>query len=112
MKKRRGRPSASVMAGSLVFMPSFVRPIRRCLWSSGHYFRPQAGRRAVCLQLGRMDYHCIRNGCLSGQAIHYPGADTLIALPYPTDLGGLRRAVFLQRIAPAQAIAINGYYTV
>ena len=32
-KKRIGRPSASVTACSLVFMPPFVRPIRRPLWS-------------------------------------------------------------------------------
>jgi hypothetical protein len=38
MKKRIGRPSASVTACSLVFMPPFVRPIRRPLCSPGPPF--------------------------------------------------------------------------
>ncbi len=52
MKKRIGRSLASAAACSLVFMPSFVLPIRR----PRPHFRPQAGRRAARLERDRVDH--------------------------------------------------------
>ena len=64
MKKRIGRPSASVTACSLVFMPPLVQPIRRPRWSPGpplfdrrlvavrcafRYLRRQARTNGACL---------------------------------------------------------------
>ena len=38
---------------------------------------------------------------------HDPGEDPVVAPALPTGVEGLRRAVFLRRVAPAQAIAID-----
>ena len=120
MKKRSGRPSASLTACSLVFMPPLVRPIRRPLWSLGPPFStagwspcgvPSAtlggALEPMALPHLKFDDHRLRNGCLGGQAIHHPGEDSHVAPPIPAIVEGLRRASFLGCIAPAQAIAID-----
>ena len=52
MKKLKGRPLTSIMARSLVLMPSLVRPIRR-LRSP---FYPKAGSSAVGLAIGCINH--------------------------------------------------------
>ena len=91
-------------------MPPLVRPIRRPLWSPAPLFRPQAGRRAMRLEVGRVNHHRLRNGGLRSQPIHHPGEDPLVAPPLPSIVEGLRWGVFLRRIAPPQPIAIYKDY--
>lgn len=62
------------------------------------------------LQVSRVDHHRLRDGSLSGQAIHHPGEDPPVAPPLPSIVEGLRRAVFFRRIAPPQPIAIDKDY--
>lgn len=59
------------------------------LWSLPPLFRPQAGLRAVYPQVGRVNHHGPRSGCLSGEAIHHSGGDTIVAPSYPTAPNGL-----------------------
>ena len=44
------------------------------------------------------------------QAFHHPGEDALVPPPLPAVVRRLRRAIFLGRIAPPQAVAIDEYY--
>ena len=89
-------------------MPPLVRPIRRPRWSSPPpLFRPQAARRAVCLQVGRIDHHRLRNRRLGGQPLHHSSEDALVAPTLPPIVERLRRTILLGRIAPPQAIAID-----
>lgn len=74
-------------------------------------FRPQAGRRAVFIKLGRVDHHRLRNGCVGSQAIQHLGEAPLVVPALTAVVEGLRRAIFLERIVPSQAIAINEYYS-
>ena len=110
MKTRIRRPSASVTAFSFVFMPPLVRSINRPLWSLAALFRPQASRRAVCLEIGCIGQHRLRNCGLRGQTVHYPGERPLAAPPLPSIVEGIRRTAFLGCIAPPQTIAIEKYY--
>ncbi len=73
-------------------------------------FRPQAARRAVRLQVSRVDHHCLRNGRLRRQAVHHPGEDALLAPSLPAIVERLRRAILLGGIAPPQTIAIDEDY--
>ena len=82
-------------------------------------FRPQAGRRAVRLQIlaqagsnqwrmpAHVDHHRLRHGRLRDEALHHPGEDALVAPPLPTIVEGLRWAILPGRIASPQAIAID-----
>ena len=70
-------------------------------------FRPQAGRRAMRFEIGRVDHHRLRDGGLGGKPSHHPGKDPLIAPPLPPVVEGLRRAILLWRITPPQAVAID-----
>src|SRR5690606_15211623 len=62
------------------------------------------------LQVGRVDHHRLRGGSLRGQTVHHPSEDTLVTPPLPAIVEGLGRAIFLRRIAPTQAIAIDEDY--
>jgi hypothetical protein len=64
----------------------------------------------VCLEIGRVNHHRLRDGGLGGKPSHQPCENTLVAPPLPTVVEGLRRAIILRRIAPAQAIAIDEDY--
>src|SRR3546814_15054318 len=78
MKKLIGRPFASVTACSLVFMPPFVRPIRR----PGPPFLPKAGCRAVRFEIGRVDHDRLAFGSLRcRQAFHHSEEDAFVAPP-------------------------------
>jgi hypothetical protein len=114
MQKRPGRPSApasaSATACTFVVMPPLVRPIRRPLGRWASLFQPQARRRAVRLQGSRVDHHRLRHSGLGSQTIHHSGEDAFVAPPLPAVVEGLRRAIFLRRSAPPQAIAIDEDY--
>src|SRR5690606_29153384 len=85
-------------------MPPFVRPIRR----PAPLFYPQAGSRAVGLQIGRVDHDCLELWSLRhSQAFHHPDKDTLVAPALPAVVKRLGRAVFLRRIAPPEPVAVN-----
>ena len=95
MKNRIGRSSASVTACNLVFMPPFVRPFRRPLWSPGPPFsRPQADRRAVRLEIGRVDHHRLRGGGPGCQPVHHSGEYPLVAPTLPAVVEGPWRTIF------------------
>jgi hypothetical protein len=64
----------------------------------------------VRLQIGRVDHDRLVLGPLGGQADHDPGEDPIVAPPLPSVIKGLRRTIFLRRIAPAQTIAIDEDY--
>jgi hypothetical protein len=64
----------------------------------------------VRLEIGRVDHHRLRNGGFAGQPIHHPGEDPFVTPPLPAVVEGLVRAIFLRRIAPTQAIAIDEDY--
>lgn len=87
-------------------MPPLVRPI----WRPRPLFYAQARRRAVRLEIGRVNHDCLVLGPLGGQADHDPGEDPVVAPPLPSVIKGLRRTVFLRRIAPTQPIAIDEDY--
>lgn len=65
-----------------------------------------SGRRAVCLQVDRVDHHRLRNGCFGGQAIHHTDEDIFVAPPLPTVVKGLRRPI-IRRSASPQTIAVD-----
>ncbi len=73
----------------------------------GPLFRPQTGRRAARLQIGRVDHHCLGNCCFGGQTLHHTGKDALVPAPLQTVVEGLWRAILLGCVAPSQAIAID-----
>ena len=62
------------------------------------------------LEIGRVDHDRLVLGALGGQAHHDPGEHAIVAPALPTVVEGLGRAVFLRRITPAQAIAIDEDY--
>ena len=64
----------------------------------------------MCLEIGRVDHHRLRNGGPGGQPIHHPGEDTFVAPPLLSVVEGLRRTILLRRIAPPQTIAIDEDY--
>lgn len=104
MKKRNGRPSASMTVRSLVVIPPLVRPIGRPLWSPGPPFftagwSPWGVPQGCCVE-----HFGLRNCRLCGRAIHPLGESTSIAQPLPADVDGLRRAIFPWRVAPVQVI--------
>ena len=74
------------------------------------HFRAQIGRRVVCLQVGCVDHHRLRNGSLGGQPVHHRGKGPFVALPPPAIVKCLGRAILPGRLAPAQAMAIDGDY--
>ena len=97
-----GRPWASATACSLVFMSPLGRPI----WRPRPLFHPKARRRAMCLEICRVDHDRLVLGTLGGQAEHDPGKDAVFAPPLPTVVEGLGRTVFLRRVKPPQPIEI------
>jgi hypothetical protein len=99
-----------VTACSLVFVPRFVRPIRRSLWSLAPLSRLQAGRRAVRFERGRAEHHRLRNRFLGGEVFRYPGEDALAAPPLPPIAKRSLAAHIPRGIASLQAIAIGGEY--
>ena len=93
----------------LRFMPPFVWPIRRSLWPPP-LFRPQASRRAVRLEIGRVDHHRRRDSGLGGQPSHHPGEDRLFRSTASTGVEEFLRAILPWRIAPPQTIAVDKDY--
>ena len=73
-------------------------------------FHAQARRRAVCLEIGRIDHDRLVLGALSGQADHDPGEDPVVTLAPPTVVEGLDGPIFLRRITPPQPIAVDEDY--
>ena len=65
----------------------------------------------MCFEIGRVDHHSLWNCRLGGQPFHHPGEDAHVAPPLPSIVEGFRRPVFLQRVGPPQAIAIDEYYS-
>src|SRR5690606_21664807 len=66
--------------------------------------------RAVCLEVGCVDHDRLVLGPLGSKADHDPGKDAVVAPALPAVVEGLGRTVFLWRVAPAQAIAIDEDY--
>ena len=62
------------------------------------------------LQIGRVDHDRLVFGALGGEADQDPSEDPVVAPAFPAVVEGLRRAVFLRRVAPAQPIAIDEDY--
>lgn len=60
----------------------------------------------MCLEIGRVDYDRLIFSAFGGQTDHDTSEDTVVAPAPPSVIKGLRRAVLLWRIIPAQAIAI------
>ena len=60
-------------------------------------------------EIGRVDHHCLWCGGFGGQSVHHSGEDAHVTPPLPTVVEGLCRPVFLRRVTPAQAIAIDEY---
>jgi len=52
-------------------------------------FRPQAGRRAVRLEIGRVYHNRLRDGGLSGQPVHHSSEDPPRVPPLPAVVEGL-----------------------
>jgi hypothetical protein len=98
-----GRPRASVTACNLVFMPPFVRPIRR----PRPLFCPQAGGRAVCFEIGCVNRDRLVVGRFCSQPHHDPREHPHVAPAFPTVIKRLVRAIFLGCITPTQPIAID-----
>lgn len=65
----------------------------------------------MCFEIGRVDHYRLRNCRLRGQPFHHPREDAHVAPPLPSVVEGLCRAVFLRRVGPPQAIAIDEYYS-
>ena len=105
MKKLSGRPSASVTACSLVFMPPLVRPMRRPM----PLLNPQARCRAVCFQVSRVDHDRLGRGARGGQSLHYAEEYAPFAPPRPPVVERHVRAILPRRIAPTQPVAVYEY---
>jgi len=84
-------------------MPPFVRP-----GGPTPLFYPQAGSRAVGLEIGRVDHdgHAL---CSLGhsQAFHHLEKDALVTPTFPAVIKRLGRAIFLWRISPPEAVAVD-----
>ena len=59
------------------------------------------------LQIGGVDHDRRLLAVISRQADHHLGKDAFVAPPFPTVMECLVRAIFLGRISPPQAIAID-----
>ena len=59
------------------------------------------------LLIGGDDHDCLFLTVLSGQAGHHLRKDALVAPPLSTTIKRLVRTIFLRRISPTQAIAID-----
>src|SRR3546814_11342772 len=71
-------------------------------------FYPKARRRAVGLQIGRVDHDRLalwRLRC--GQALHHADEDAFVAPPLPAIIKRLRRAILPRRIPQPEPIAVN-----
>jgi hypothetical protein len=116
MKNRIGRPSVSVTACNFVFIPPFVRPIRR---PRPLFFnrRLDAVRCALSLSslqaaiagqwIGRVDRDRLSIRCPSSQSCHDPSKNTHITSPLPAIVKCLARTILFRRITPPQPIAID-----
>jgi hypothetical protein len=61
----------------------------------------------VCIQGGRIDHRGLLFAMSRRQADHHPGEVALVGTPLTTFVKRLVRAVFLRRVPPPQAIAIE-----
>src|SRR3546814_14664976 len=71
-------------------------------------FYPKARRRAVGLQIGRVDHDRLalwRLRC--GQALHHADEDAFVAPPLPAIIKRLRQAILPRRITPPEPIAVD-----
>lgn len=68
------------------------------------FFHLDTRRRALCLEVGRIDHDCLVLGTLSGQA-------PVIAPELPAVLKSLVSAVYLRRVVPSQAVAVDEDYS-
>src|SRR3546814_704169 len=104
MKKLMGRPFASVTACSLC-------SCRLLCARSGvpdPLFYPQARRRAVRFEIGRVDHDRLAFGSLRcRQAFHHADEDAFVAPPLPAIVESLCRAIFSRRITPPHPITID-----
>lgn len=73
-------------------------------------FRPHSGRRAMRLEVGRVNHHALWNSGPISPPINHPGKDPLVAPPLSAVLGGLRQSIFLRCITPPQTKAIDDDY--
>jgi hypothetical protein len=81
-----------------------VRPIRR----PGPLFYPQAGRRAVSLEIGRVDHdRLVLCSFRHSQAFHHLEKYALVTRTFPAVINRIGGAIFLRRIAPPETVAIN-----
>lgn len=95
-----GRPLSSQTVWSLEFSPPLVRPIRR-----GQPLFEQARRRAMGLEMRRVDHDALRLGSLAGEPCEDAVED---AEPAPADEAVVERlvgTVALGRVLPLQAVA-------
>lgn len=110
-KRLSGRPWLSQTARSLVFLPPFVRPIRR----PRPLFRGHTGRGAVCLEIGRVDHDRLFFAVFGSQADHHPREDTCLAPtlppavkvlcgPYSLGTSRLRNPLRLTKIIPISTL--------
>jgi len=90
-----------------VFVPPFVRSISR----PGAPFYPQAGCRAVCFEIGRIDHDGLAGGTPARQAIDHRDEDALVAPPLPAVVERLCRAIRPRRIPPSQTVASHRLFS-
>ena len=88
-------------------MPPFVRPISL----PRPLFQPQARSRAVRLEIGGVDHHCLPVGALGRKPLHHPGENSHVAPALPSVVERLRSTILHGRIGPTQAITIDEDYT-
>ena len=70
-------------------------------------FNPQAGRRAVRLQIGRVDHDRLRRGARGRQSFHYAQEDAPFAPSLPPVVERLVWAILPRGIAPTQPVAVD-----
>ncbi len=71
------------------------------------FFRPQAGSRAVRIEISCVIHDGRMISRLGSQSFHDPSEHTHIAPPFPTVVPCLWRPIFSRRIRPPQPIAVN-----
>lgn len=72
-----------------------------------HFFQPQAGAGATCLQMGRVDHQRISANTLIRKPEKHLCEVAFLAPALQTAVSGLVRPVFCRRIALPQAVAVD-----